>query len=280
MSSPQAPREGAPTVTDTRAVWLRAQPFGLTLSSGYFGFFAHAGLLAALDDTGLQPAHVSGASAGALAGGLWAAGLPPREFRDQLLKLNKRDFWDPWPGLGLLRGKKFAKLLRHWLPVSNFADCPVPLAVSAFDVVGRRTRVFADGDLASAIHASCAVPLRFQPVWLQGRPYLDGGARDWAGIDGMPDHLPVLYHHLPLRMPWLTVPGSLLGLPAREPLKTIRMTGLAQPAPDDLTPGAMAFEQARAAMADLLGRPASQDAFEVPLTPSPSPQGAGNCLAT
>lgn len=259
MSPPQAQREGTQSASGTVADWLRAQPFGLTLSSGYFGFFAHAGLLAALDDAGLRPAFVSGASAGALAGGLWAAGMAPREFRDQLLTLSKRDFWDPWPGLGLLRGKKFAALLRHWLPAEDFASCRVPLAVSAFDVVGRRTRVFADGDLAQAIHASCAVPLMFQPVWLQGRPYLDGGARDWAGIDGMPQHLPVLYHHLPLRTPLLTLPGALMGLPAREQLKSVHIRGLARPSPNDLTPGETAFEQARAGMAELLQRAANTD---------------------
>lgn len=266
MSPPQARRESANPPAEAfagnLADWLRAEPFGLTLSSGYFGFFAHAGLLAALDDAKLQPSFVSGASAGALAGGLWAAGMAPRDFRDQLLALDKRDFWDPWPGLGLLRGKKFAALLRHWLPVSSFEDCRVPLAVSAFDVVGRRTRVFAEGGLAAAIHASCAVPLMFQPVWLQGRPYLDGGARDWAGIDGMPNDIPVLYHHLPLRMPWLSLPGSLIALPTRPRLKTVRIPGLARPSPNDLTPGATAFEQARAGMAQLLSQPAGTDVLE------------------
>ena len=259
MSPPQAQRKGANNSTETLADWLRAQPFGLTLSSGFFGFFAHAGLLAALDDAGLKPAFVSGASAGALAGGLWAAGMAPRDFRDHLLALDKRDFWDPWPGFGLLRGKKFSTLMRRLLPVATFEDCPVPVAVSAFDVVGRRTRVFNSGDLAKAIHASCAVPLMFQPVWLQGRPYLDGGARDWAGIDGMPEHLPVLYHHLPLRMPWLTLPGSLLGLPVRDQLKTVHIHGLARPSPNDLSPGAEAFEQARVGMAQLLAGPAIDD---------------------
>lgn len=266
MSTPQAARRTAPADSETRepslADWLRIQPFGLTLSSGFFGFFAHAGLLAALDDADIRPAFISGASAGALAGGLWAAGMPPREFRDSLLTLDKSDFWDPWPGLGLLRGKKFVTLLRRWLPVQTFAACDVPLAVSAFDVVGRRTRVFDEGALAPAIHASCAVPLMFQPVWMRGRPFLDGGARDWAGIDGMPRHLPVLYHHLPLRTRRLSLPGFIVGLPVRDQLKTIRIHGLAQPMPGDLSPGAAAFERARSAMAELLRSRANAEQFE------------------
>ena len=54
---------------------LAEAPYGLALSSGFFGFFAHTGVLAALLDAGLVPARVSGSSAGALVGGLWAAGL-------------------------------------------------------------------------------------------------------------------------------------------------------------------------------------------------------------
>ena len=57
-----------------RADWLSEEPFTLLSSAGFFGFFAHAGLLAALEQTGLSPRRVAGASAGALAGGLWAAG--------------------------------------------------------------------------------------------------------------------------------------------------------------------------------------------------------------
>ena len=48
------------------------------------------------------------------------------------------------------------------------------------------TRVLAAGPLSPAIHASCAVPLLFQPVWVEGRPLLDGGIADRPGLDGVP----------------------------------------------------------------------------------------------
>ena len=134
--------------------------------------------------------------------------------------------------------------------------------MSSFDVVGRRTRVLSRGDLATAIRASCSVPLMFQPVWLRGRPHLDGGARDWAGIDGMPDGLPLLYHHLPLRLPWLSLPGSIAGLPTRPDTKTVKIHGLPAPRPDDLGPAAAAFDHARAAMAALLDGPCDADVLE------------------
>ena len=39
----------------TLSEWLREGPFSLTLSSGFFGFFAHAGLVTVLEDEGLLP---------------------------------------------------------------------------------------------------------------------------------------------------------------------------------------------------------------------------------
>ena len=55
--------------------WLREAPFALGMSSGFFGFFAHTGVVTVLEDEGLLPSRVSGSSAGALVGGAWAAGV-------------------------------------------------------------------------------------------------------------------------------------------------------------------------------------------------------------
>ncbi len=75
--------------------WLREGPFTLTMSSGFFGFFAHTGALAALLDAGFAPASVTGSSAGALVTGLYAAGVGVDELRHRLLTLRREDFWDP-----------------------------------------------------------------------------------------------------------------------------------------------------------------------------------------
>ena len=44
---------------------LAQRPFALAMSSGFFGFFAHAGVLRALDEASLRPTRLSGSSAGA-----------------------------------------------------------------------------------------------------------------------------------------------------------------------------------------------------------------------
>ncbi|MEZ0312924.1 MAG: patatin-like phospholipase family protein [Myxococcota bacterium] len=178
---------------------LREEPFSLALSSGFFGFYAHAGLLSALEDHGLTPSLVTGSSAGALAGGLWAAGVSAQTMSRVLCELERRDFWDPGVGLGLLRGRLFRERLEKLLPVSAIEDAGVPLAISVFDILGRRTVVRKRGSVAAAIHASCALPGLFHPVWLERRPYSDGGILDRPGWLGLDSETFTLAHHLPSR---------------------------------------------------------------------------------
>src|SRR5690606_33221631 len=50
----------------THSDWLAREPFTLALSAGFFGFFAHTGVLLALEHAGLRPRRIVGVSAGAL----------------------------------------------------------------------------------------------------------------------------------------------------------------------------------------------------------------------
>lgn len=247
------------TAVPSLHAWLAGAPFALALSSGFFGFFAHTGLVFALEEAGLRPAHVCGSSAGALVGALWGAGLPASRIADELLALERAHFWDPGPGLGLLRGRLFHALLDRLLPVSTFAAAPTPIALSVFDLLARQTRVVRSGALAPAIRASCAVPLMFHPVWLQldghdrpgrRRPCVDGGVADRPGIAGLPSTpIRVLYHHLASRSPWrFAVPRP----PPRAELRTIVLDALPRVGPFRLAEGRRAFETARDAMRALL----------------------------
>jgi NTE family protein len=234
-----------PTLRD----WLREAPFTLGLSSGFFGFFAHAGLVTVLEEEGLLPARVVGSSAGALTGGLWAAGVPARRIREELLALRREHVWDPAPGLGLLRGALFRERL---LPVATFEGCPRPLAVSAFDVRARRTVVLRSGALAPAIHASCAAPLLFQPVRIAGRALLDGGVLDRHGLAGLGAGERVLYHHLTSRSPWRRAGSPALRVPERPALRALAFDDLPRLGPFRLARAAEAMERTAAAAREAL----------------------------
>ena len=167
--------------------WLRAEPFALGLSSGFFGFFAHAGFLSALEAENLRPARISGSSAGALVAGVWASGRGMGELSESLFAIDRSAFWDPGLGVGLLKGERFEELLDGFLAAKTFESCRVPLTISIFDLKSLRTRVISEGNLIPAIRASCCFPGLFHPVRVDGRLSIDGGVLDRPGLAGVKD---------------------------------------------------------------------------------------------
>ncbi|MFZ5755703.1 MAG: patatin-like phospholipase family protein [Pseudomonadota bacterium] len=240
----------------TLADWLAAEPFTLTLSSGFFGFFAHAGMLSALHDAGLVPARITGASAGALVGSARAAGLEPRRIIEELLALEKRDFWDPAPGLGFLRGVLFRERLTRLLPVSRFENCVLPLTLSVHEWASRSTRTVSNGDLVPAVYASCAVPLLFHPLRLDGKLCADGGIGDRWGLAGTRSGERVFYHHLGSRSPWRRKGDPGLQIPQRPGMAALELFALPRSGPSRLTLGKRIVEQARVSTARALSMPA------------------------
>jgi NTE family protein len=252
-------RAAKPTLRE----WLADGRFSLGLSSGFFGFFAHAGVLTVLEDEGLLPARVAGSSAGALVAGAWAAGIDGPRLSDELARLRREDFWDPAPGLGLLRGERFRRLLEALLPAQSFEACRVPLSVSVFDVLSSRTRVLDRGPLAAAVQASCTVPLLFHPRWLDGRPVLDGGIADRAGIAGLGGGERILHHHLASRSPWRAQGSASLEVPRRTDLCALVVKGLPRVGPFRLGQGRIAFDLARAAARRALSEPVTDGAVSI-----------------
>ncbi|MCA8925745.1 MAG: patatin-like phospholipase family protein [Planctomycetes bacterium] len=177
---------------------LAQRPFTCVLAAGYFGYGSHAGFLAALEDRGLRPQRMIGTSAGSLAGTLWAAGRSAYELAEAMGKIRPRDFWDVGPllPLGLFRGRKFKRVVEGLLPagVRNLEDCPLPVGVGIHDVFRWRYELLTTGEVASALHASCALPGLFQPARVRGRWAVDGGVSDPRGLSALePDEFAVFH---------------------------------------------------------------------------------------
>jgi NTE family protein len=231
------------------------------MSSGFFGFFAHTGVLSVLEEEGLLPARVAGSSAGALVTGAWAAGVDTERLASELFRLERRDFWDPAPGLGLLRGALFRELLEALLPVRDLAECRVPAAFSAYDVAARRVLVLDEGPIAPAVHASCAVPFMFHPVRHAGSMLVDGGVVDRPGLAGLRDAPRVLFHHLGSRSPWRSTRG--MQIPRRDGLVTLTVDDLPRVGPFSLERGRLAYDRARRAAKRALDLPVAGDLIRV-----------------
>lgn len=246
--------------TPTHAAWLAAEPFTLNLGAGYFGFFAHTGVLMALEEFGLRPRRVVGASAGAIAGGLWGAGLSAAEIADRLEALRRADFWDPGiPVNGLLKGQRFAGILQELLGevgVERFEDAPIPLAMVVHELASNSVRVLETGPLEPAIRASAALPVLFKPVKIGDLRYLDGGITDRAGKTALREGERALYHHLPHGSPWSGVFGKeddQLQLGADR--LTFACRGLPRVSPFKLKAGPVAMREAREQAVDWLSSP-------------------------
>ncbi len=263
----------------TLADWLEAEPFTLALSAGFFGFYAHAGVILALEESGIRPSRVVGSSAGAIAGGVWAAGVSAADLRRVLEEMTVADFWDPtWhdlrPGVslrrwrsgeptsdpgtafGVLRGRKFDALLARALDgVERIEDCQVEFAAVTHELRRNRTVVHERGPLRAAIRASAALPVLFGPVRIDGRLYADGGISDRPGSSALRPKERTLYHHLPHVSKWPRLSGDELAEQrSTDDRRVLVVEGLPRVHPGALERGPKALARARESTLRALGR--------------------------
>lgn len=186
----------------------------VVLSSGFFGFYAHAGFMRAAGDCGISPCGYAGSSAGAVVAALAAAGYSGPRLRDCVLGLKKELFWDPEPWhataaaalrgfrgwQGRLRGDALARTLAGLLPVSALEDLQVPCLITATDLTRRQGVVLSRGSIAAAVRASCCVPWLFRFAQVDGSLCIDGGLVDKAPVMALVEKVRpavVLVHYLP-----------------------------------------------------------------------------------
>jgi predicted acylesterase/phospholipase RssA len=170
----------------------------LCLNSSFLGYFAHAGFLRALTELGVRPVAVSGASAGALVAGLFAAGVSPDEMLRLFLSPELRAvFREPgalWRGLatvfnlpgytGALTGERALKLLRSHLGERQIEDCTAArLALSVTNLAQARAELATRGPLAEYILASGAFPGFFAARPVGKSSFWDGGVANPLPFD-------------------------------------------------------------------------------------------------
>ncbi len=182
----------------------------LVLAGGGALGLAHVGVLRTLEEMRVPIDVVTGTSMGAIVGGLYAAGYSPAELEriareldwselvrdtpdrrhlpyrrkvDDLIYLTRWELGLSRHGLttpsGLISGHRLGaeleRLALRVVGIDDFDRLPIPFRAVAADAATGETVILRDGDLASALRASMAVPGLFAPVERDGRLLVDGG---------------------------------------------------------------------------------------------------------
>ena len=151
---------------------------GLALSGGAGRGIAHIGVLRALEENEIPIDAIAGASAGALIGGCYAAGLSIEQLEEMARTFRWRHMGRvAYSRLGLQSNKRMETFLRARLPVTRFEDLKIPFAAMVTDLRNGTLIVMRDtGDVPFAIRASNCLPVLYAPIEdTEGRLLVDGG---------------------------------------------------------------------------------------------------------
>ncbi len=174
---------------------------GVVLSGGGARGIAHLGVLAALDELGIKPAHIAGTSSGAIVGAFYCAGWEPRRILQELKATNIPRLLRPaFSGFGLWAPSALAGafgLLRHDAAEALFArllgadiqfeDLRIPLTIATSDLYAAESVLYASGPLIRPLLGATAVPVLYQPVAYEGRLLVDGGLLNNLPIEALTD---------------------------------------------------------------------------------------------
>jgi NTE family protein len=191
---------------------------GLVLSGGGARGAAHIGVLEMLDRLHIPIDAIAGTSMGAVVGGLYASGMsgqqiaqamasvdwqvafrdhPPLSALDYRRKQEEEQYLVNLPlGLqgrklviprGLIQSQKLTETLRRLTTpvarITDFDQLPTRFRAVATNLESGNPVVLAQGDLATAMRASMAVPGVFAPVTYRGQILADGGLVDNLPVD-------------------------------------------------------------------------------------------------
>jgi len=174
---PQPPRSAdleiiEPSVRGRAAV-------GLVLGAGGSRGFAHLGVIKVLDEAGLRPDIVVGASVGSVIAALYCAGLSVEELERMALTLDQQDVLDfnLFSG-GLFSGARLQAFVNRAVGGRSLESLKTPLAIVATERASRKLVAFTRGDTGLAVRASSSVPVIFASPRIEQRAYVDAAVSD------------------------------------------------------------------------------------------------------
>jgi NTE family protein len=181
---------------------------GLVLSGGGARGLAHIGVLRALEESGIHPDIITGASMGGIVGALYALNINTTELQSMLTDLNfdelleVRNFFYSqkankilnsviqqtaliplFTKLGFDSGRKIRKVFKELTHDKEFKDLKIPFACVAVDLITERLITLNSGKLYEAMYATGAIPPYLEPLEKDGMLLADGGILSNAPVD-------------------------------------------------------------------------------------------------
>lgn len=208
-----------------------AQRVGVVLSGGGATGLAHIGVLQALEEAEIPIDYISGTSAGALIGALYASGYSPDEIKayilsehfdkmtsgdiskDERFLLREKTNDASMLNINFAKDSIFVKSLpTNFLTPSyldfetmrlightgaavgkDFDSLFIPFRCVASDIYEKESVIFSKGDLNAAVRASMTYPFYVNPIRIDGKLFFDGGLYNNFPADVLYQEFPVDY---------------------------------------------------------------------------------------
>ncbi|MDR3022203.1 MAG: patatin-like phospholipase family protein [Clostridiales bacterium] len=153
---------------------LNQPNIALVLGGGGARGFAHIGALRAFEEAGIEFDFVVGTSVGAFVGACYAVGTNTKRLLELAETINLREIHN---GFWLVpnNATRIGNVLSRFIGDHDIENLKRRFVAIATDIKVGRQHIMERGDLASAISASCCVPVAFRPVIREGFHLVDGG---------------------------------------------------------------------------------------------------------
>lgn len=156
--------------------------FGMALGGGGARGYAHIGVMRVLEREGFRPSVIAGTSMGSIMAAIFAAGHTADNVQQVLSQMSFWRFLDLNPLNDILNFSELVRFLEPHIP-RQMEDFPIPLGITATDLITGTEVYFRQGDVFQAIRASIAYPGVINPIWVGEQLLADGGILNQIPVD-------------------------------------------------------------------------------------------------
>ena len=166
----------------------KPQKVGLVLGGGAVRGIAHIGVVKVLHKYNISIHCISGTSAGAIVGALYAAGVAPSKIEKVAKELSLLKILYPSFSLkGISDSSVVSKILAPYIGARKFSDLDIPFSAIATNLNSGQKKIFSEGLVSKAVQASSSYPGIFVPTIIDGEPYIDGCFSDNLPVSAVLD---------------------------------------------------------------------------------------------